>query len=260
MKGLRIKYILWVCILFLAVGPVIYIPLSIYLPDKITSQILKRDMKIAEYISHEIKDPLLTRDELALNLLLHDNLENLQDAEYIFIQDGKGKIVAHTFAQGFPVDLLNINQGKSSGVKKFLAGGKEYFDLAVPIFAGSRDRLHLGVALKSGKKEIAEFARINYYVAGAIFIGLSLGFAILLVLGTQEVKRIISLEERNRLAVELHDGMAQSLANVVMRLELCQKLFENNSIQATDELNKLKENARELVKDARRAIANLKEA
>lgn len=112
----------------------------------------------------------------------------------------------------------------------------------------------------SGKREVAEFSRINYYVSGTIFLGLGLGFMALMVLGVREARRLSGLEERNRLAMELHNGLAQSLVNVVIRLELCQKLFENNSIQATDELNKLKENARELVKDARRAIANLKEA
>jgi signal transduction histidine kinase len=261
MKGLRIKFILWICLLFALLGILIYVSLSVYLSNKITSQILERDIKIAEYVSEQIKNPLLTKDTLSLNLLLHDNLKNLEDTEYIFIQDDRAEIVAHTFEHGFPADLVNINRldGKSPAkIEKFLVEGREFYDLAVPILAGGLDSLHLGVSLKSGKREIAEFARINYYVTGVIFIGLGFGFVVLLFMGVQEAKRISSFEERNKLAIELHDGLAQSLANVVIRLELCQKLFNEKPKQALDELNRLKDNARELVRNARQAISNLR--
>lgn len=261
MRKINAKFIFLICLVFVAIGLLIYIPLSLYLPQKITSQILKRDAKIAEYISRQIRSPLLTRDKMALNLLLHDNLDNLPDAEYMFIQDSEGEIVTHTFGSGFPADLVDINQidGESPyHIKKFVVGRKEFYDLAVPILAGGSDSLHLGVSLKSGKREIAEFARINYYVAGVIFTGLGFGFLVLLVLSVREAKRVSGLEERNRLAMELHSGLAQSLASVVMRLEICQKLFEKGEEDAMEELNKLKENARELVKSARQAINNLK--
>jgi hypothetical protein len=261
MKRINIKFVFWVCAAFIMIGLLIYVPLSLYLPQKITSQILKRDVKIAEYISSQVRDPLLTRDKMALSLLLHDNLENLPDAEYMFIQDSEGNIVTHTFGSGFPSDLVDINQIAREdpyNIKKFMVGQREFYDLAVPILAGGSDSLHLGVSLKSGKKEIAEFARVNYYVAGAIFAGLGFGFLVLLVISVREAKRVSGLEERNRLAMELHSGLAQSLASVVMRLEICQKLFEKGAAEAMSELEKLKENARELVRNARQAINNLR--
>jgi signal transduction histidine kinase len=261
MKSVNVKYMGWIIVLSLVIGLLIYVPLSFYLPAEIASRIIKRDAKIAEYISQEIKEPLLTKNSLSLNLLLHDNLENLHDAEYIFIQDGEGNIVAHTFDGGFPEGLLGINQLDDSGsyrAKKIRAGGGEIYDLAVPIFSGSSYALHLGVSLQSGKREIAEFAKINYFVTGFIFVGLGISFLSLLMFGLREARKLSSLEERNRLAMELHDGLAQSLASVAIRLELCKKLFDSDFKKGMNELSKLKDDARKIVTETRDAISNLK--
>lgn len=54
--------------------------------------------------------------------------------------------------------------------------------------------------------------------------------------------RIIEAQEteRKRLARQMHDGPAQSLTNLILQAEICQRLFDRNPDRAGEELNNLK--------------------
>jgi len=65
-------------------------------------------------------------------------------------------------------------------------------------------------------------------------------------------------EERRRIAREVHDGPAQSLANIVLRLEIAEKLLEIDYKKVKDELNDLKSLVRENLQDIRRIIFDLR--
>lgn len=65
-------------------------------------------------------------------------------------------------------------------------------------------------------------------------------------------------EERMRVSREIHDGPAQSMANVVLKAELCEKLLSIDINQAKHELNELKDIARNSMKDVRRIIYDLR--
>lgn len=65
-------------------------------------------------------------------------------------------------------------------------------------------------------------------------------------------------EERKRVAREIHDGPAQSLANLVFRVELTQKLVDKDLEKAREELEELKGIVRSSVKDVRKIIYDLR--
>lgn len=66
-------------------------------------------------------------------------------------------------------------------------------------------------------------------------------------------------EERKRVAREIHDGPAQSLANVVLRTEIVEKMLKNERIlEAEMELHELKEMIRFSLADVRRIIFDLR--
>lgn len=318
MRTLRSKFIFWICLLFILIGALIFISLSIILPEKITTQIIKRDVKIAQYLSREVQEQLLVNNKLALKLLLEDRLENLGDIIYIFIRGCDDNIIVSTFKKGFPKGLLNINNGpfemkksdeEAYNVEKFLVNGKKVYDIAVPLFKGELGTLHLGVSLESSKTEISGFTKINYYVASVIFIGLGIGVLIFALLGIflsrriiklkdfaerigngvldgridintkdelgslassfnemvkslkekiETIKRLSYLEERNRIAFDLHDDLAQNLADIIKRLELCERLFKLEPSKALGELEELKKNTRDILNNIRQTIFNLK--
>lgn len=65
-------------------------------------------------------------------------------------------------------------------------------------------------------------------------------------------------EERHRLARDIHDGPAQSIANIILKAELCERLIERDKAKASNELNNLKAIARGTLKEVRKTIYDLR--
>ncbi|MBM7855613.1 two-component system sensor histidine kinase DegS [Desulfohalotomaculum tongense] len=65
-------------------------------------------------------------------------------------------------------------------------------------------------------------------------------------------------EERKRVAREIHDGPAQSMANIVMRTEFCLKLLEKDPTKVQHELHCLMDLVRKSLKDVRKIIFDLR--
>lgn len=65
-------------------------------------------------------------------------------------------------------------------------------------------------------------------------------------------------EERHRLARDIHDGPAQSVANIILKAELCEKLIEIDRDKSLKELYGLKEIARDTLKEIRKTIYDLR--
>lgn len=65
-------------------------------------------------------------------------------------------------------------------------------------------------------------------------------------------------EERLRVAREIHDGPAQSMANVVLRAEICEKLMEKEPEKVGSELKSLKAMVKESLQEVRKIIFDLR--
>ncbi len=60
--------------------------------------------------------------------------------------------------------------------------------------------------------------------------------------GQRDIVRVIEAQEgeRKRLAAQMHDGPAQSLNNLILQAEICERLFDTDPMQARVELGNLK--------------------
>lgn len=78
--------------------------------------------------------------------------------------------------------------------------------------------------------------------------------------GSSVGERIIRAreDERHRLAREIHDGPAQALANIVLRAEVCERLFAAGRPEATQELSQLKLLVKESLREVRKIIYDLR--
>ena len=66
------------------------------------------------------------------------------------------------------------------------------------------------------------------------------------------------VEERARIAREIHDGVAQSLAVSALNLDLVSRLYASDPDKAAQQLDETKANLRELIKEVRRSIFALR--
>lgn len=65
-------------------------------------------------------------------------------------------------------------------------------------------------------------------------------------------------EERKRVAREIHDGPAQTMANVVFRAEVCERMLDIDHERARQELQQLKDQVRGCLKEVRKIIFDLR--
>lgn len=65
--------------------------------------------------------------------------------------------------------------------------------------------------------------------------------------------------ERKKIARDIHDGIAQTISNIVIKTEICNKFMQNNNIsEASDELITLKEVAKDALDEIRAMIYDLR--
>jgi len=127
---------------------------SVY--QKLEARLQVRGVTIANLISHEVVDLILTENFAALELLLKDHLSEEQDIEYAFVTNKGGSVVAHTFAGGFPTALKGINQvqsGRDYAILSFSTETASLIDIAVPLFKGEIGQLHIGLSENSIREE-----------------------------------------------------------------------------------------------------------
>jgi two-component system, NarL family, sensor histidine kinase DegS len=78
--------------------------------------------------------------------------------------------------------------------------------------------------------------------------------------GEDIISNIIQAQEKERLRIslQLHDGPAQSMSNLVLRAEICQRLLDRDLDQARAELSGLKTAINTTLQDTRRFIFDLR--
>ncbi|MHB0977464.1 MAG: GAF domain-containing sensor histidine kinase [Candidatus Aquicultorales bacterium] len=74
----------------------------------------------------------------------------------------------------------------------------------------------------------------------------------------KQSQEVAVLEERNRLAQDIHDGLAQRLTGIVLQLEAAETLLEAGKDGAARRVVRAKELARESLEEARRSVWNLR--
>ena len=74
----------------------------------------------------------------------------------------------------------------------------------------------------------------------------------------QRMQKISVLEEKNRIARDLHDGLVQSLASLDIRLEACRKMFHDSPSSLSHELDELQRIVRDEYAELRNYMRRLR--
>ncbi len=101
----------------------------------------------------------------------------------------------------------------------------------------------------------------HFDAANLPFLGLLAGQVSLAVRNASaylQSEELAIAEERARIAREIHDGVAQSLAFTALKLDLIQRLLERDPGKAAAELRAAKDTVREMIKEVRRSIFALR--
>ena len=166
-------------VILLAAGLILFIQTTLSL--KLTAALQKRGVSLARDLSGHVVDPILTENQLALQITALDSKDSEEDIEYEFVLDPKGEVLAHTFGETFPIDLMHVNElkaGQDYGIQTLNVGGKKVFDIAVPVLNGELGTAHLGISAEPVKRDIRDIIALFVKITLVLLI-VGSGFAFL---------------------------------------------------------------------------------
>ncbi len=121
--------------------------------------------------------------------------------------------------------------------------------LAVPL----REQTAIGLLLVQGEAE-----NLRQRLPFLRFLAAQVTLAVRNAQAYLRAEELALTEERNRIAREIHDGIAQALAFMALKLDLAERLLKTAPIRATEELQLVKETLRGQIREVRRSIFALR--
>ncbi len=190
---LRTKFLLMLVGLMALLGFSLIAFVQTTVRERLTLELEKRGVALAEYTASLNTSAILTGDFRTLRInLLDEKQEHEKELEYIFVLDRNRKVVAHTFGDRFPTDLIDANSvspGANFSSRILVAEKKTVFDIAIPILHNSLGEVHVGLNEEVVGKGVAD---ITGLFIRTILLALTAGF-IGIFLFSLRITRAISL-------------------------------------------------------------------
>ncbi len=133
--------------LLLSVGFIYQVRLALY--HFLETEARERGVSIARDVAARSTDLILINDLYALYQLLENTQANFRDVRYLFVVNSQGEVLAHTFENGFPLDLLSVNHvtsGEFEHTVVLQTNEGLVWDVAVPIFEGRAGTVRVGIS------------------------------------------------------------------------------------------------------------------
>ena len=131
--------------------------------------------------------------------MLQNTLKNNEDVLYIFIVDPQGNVLAHTFGEAFPKELLQANAVGGTDNYHLTAFRTEVGivrDVAVPILSGKLGVARVGMEETGLQKAVLRMT-LNLLLIALFVSGLGIVAAVLLTrVLTQPIRELVSLTQR----------------------------------------------------------------
>ena len=111
------------------------------------TELESKAVSVAEDLASRSTDPILVNNRYVLYQLISDTQKNHPDVRYIFIIDRNGQLLAHTFGEGFPLELISANFVERDAryrVELLTTTDGQIMDVAAPIFDGRAGTLRIG--------------------------------------------------------------------------------------------------------------------
>ena len=111
-------------------------------------------------------------------------------------------------------------------------------------------------SLNMGSRQVGKYGLDEMLLAGEI--ARQIAVAIMNARHCEDAPRLAMLEERNRLAREIHDSLAQGLTAIIWQINATERLVERGGEQALQYLDRIRNLVRESLQEARRSVWDLR--
>lgn len=168
-----------------------YIPRSE--EEYLTDQLEERGLTIARNVATLGQDMVLTNNQFGLYMLARNTVNTNKDVSYVFVTNGRGEPLVHTFEGGFPLDLLKLSQSnlnEDPQIVPLLTENGKIRDVSLPILGNKAGMVHVGLDESGLLAYGATHARrILSITALALLVGIVFAYALATVL-TRPIARL----------------------------------------------------------------------
>jgi len=127
-------------------------------------------------------------------------------------------------------------------------------------------RSELAVPVKMGEKVLGvldiESVEVDAFGEADLFTAQTLADQLAVAIENarlyQETRQMAVMDERNRMAREIHDTLAQGFTGIILQLEAAEQAFGEGPIEARRHLDQARSLARKSLNEARRSVWNLR--
>jgi len=147
--NLRVKVLGMVLGMVLLLGLAVTFQVRAALGAELEEQLKEQGVSITRDLGARATDLILINDMYGLHQLLEETVQNNRNVRYAFIVDPDAQILAHTFGDGFPVNLLEANTVDPASHHRATwleTNEGATWDSAVPIFEGRAGIARVGLS------------------------------------------------------------------------------------------------------------------
>jgi signal transduction histidine kinase len=157
------------------------------------------------------------------------------------------------FSTGKPVVLDDIREGPDFPWRSHLLNQGIITILVVPMFVAGEAAGVIGIRFQRKREFRAEEIELAQALANQAMLALQLTRL------SEKSRRSAVVAERNRLAREVHDTLAQGLTGVIVQLEAAEEaMTQSQPMKASGHLERASQLARESLQEARRSVRALR--
>ncbi len=135
-----------------------------------------RGVSIGRDLAARSTDLILVNNLYALHQLLLETQANNPDVRYAFVLDPDGQVLVHTFGEGFPAGLIELNQVASEDYQHTVSletPEGRVWDVAIPVFGGKAGTARVGIS-NLGVKRVLQDLTSQVALVTAIVLVMSL--------------------------------------------------------------------------------------
>ena len=245
--SLRKKFIAGTALLILMVGGALALLVRHELHNRFEVEVYKRGLSVARYVAEAAEIPLITENNVSLQLLVNDYQKIDPDIGFIFLVNPQGKLRVHTFGAQVPNSLVKQAIEKTSAslnrIELHSADGLIY-DCTIPIQGGALGYVHVGLYEEVVTKNVhGVLLKMFPFVLCILVIGIiaSIAFAAVITRSierlTNGVQRFSDGELNEALSINSHDeigqladafnSMTEKLSATTVSREYMEKLFDS---------------------------------
>ncbi|MFW6042564.1 MAG: ATP-binding protein [Chloroflexota bacterium] len=169
------------------------------LGDVLIEKSREEGISVARDVAARATDLILINDVYSLHKLLLETQRNYTDVRYAFILDTQNHVLAHTFGEGFPLELITVNAAAPDTYQNTVVldvGNEVVWDVAVPIFDGRAGTARVGISSNSVTNTLREISLQLVITLTVVLAGSLLAATVLTLVLTKPILTLVDATEK----------------------------------------------------------------